>query len=354
VAVFSGVTIGFMSWGVWAHHMFAVGLGPVANTAFAVSTILISVPTGIMIFNWLGTLWGGDLRFKTPMLFALGFIAMFTIGGLSGATHTIVPHAFQQTDTYYVVAHFHYVLFGGAILGIFGGIYYWFPKAFGRLLDERLGKLHFWLSFIGFNLTFGPMHILGLQGQPRRTYTYPEGMGWDLWNAVATLGAFTIAASVVVFIINVRRTLTSPQQAPDDPWDGRTLEWATTSPPPEYNFAEIPVVDSLDDFWHRKYTRDDQGRLVRVPTGGANGDHGEAADRTAEDSAQGGHGEGGHGHGGHGHDIHMPSPSYYPALASLALPLVALGAIYGWWWLVLGVIVLQAGVFGWATEPLSE
>jgi cytochrome c oxidase subunit I len=349
------VAIGFMGWGVWAHHMFAVGLGPVANTAFAVSTILISVPTGIMIFNWLGTIWGGDVRFKTPMLFALGFIAMFTIGGLSGATHTIVPHLYQQTDSYYIVAHFHYVLFGGSILGLFAGVYYWFPKVTGKLLDERLGKLHFWLAFIGFNLTFGPMHINGLQGQPRRTYTYPEGMGWDLWNAVSSLGALVIATSILVFIANVRRSLKSPERAPDDPWDARTLEWATSSPPAEYNFARIPVVHSVDDFWHRKYTTDDQGRRVRIPTGGANGGgHAQTTERAAEDHGQGGHGHGGQGQGGHEHGIHMPSPSYYPALASLALPLIGFGAIYGWWWAALGVIVLQSGVFGWAGEPLAE
>jgi cytochrome c oxidase subunit 1 len=336
VAVFSGVVIGFMGWGVWAHHMFTVGLGPVANTAFAVSTILISVPTGIMIFNWLATTWGGEIRLRTPMLFALGFIAMFTLGGLSGATHTIVPHNYQQSDTYYVVAHFHYVLFGGSVMGLFAGVYYWAPKVTGRLLDERLGKLHFWLMFVGFNLTFGPMHILGLQGQPRRTYTYAEGMGWDLWNAVATAGALTIASSILVFILNVRRTLRSPVRAPEDPWDARTLEWATTSPPPEYNFARIPVARSVDSFWHDKYTEDDDGLLVRVPAGGAGdepGDHGD------------GHGDGG---------IHMPSASYMPALAALGLPIVGFAAIYGWEWGVLGAVILGFGVCGWASEPLSE
>jgi cytochrome c oxidase subunit 1 len=165
--VFAGIAIGFMGWGVWAHHMFSAGLGPVANSAFALSTMFIAVPTGIKIFNWIGTLWGGDIRFKTPLLFAVGFVAMFIIGGLSGVTHAIVPHDAQQTDTYYVVAHFHYVLFGGAIFGIFSGLYYWWPKAFGRLLNERLGKLHFWLMFIGFNLHLSRGHGLGLP-QPDR------------------------------------------------------------------------------------------------------------------------------------------------------------------------------------------
>jgi len=349
VAVFSGVAIGFMSWGVWAHHMFATGLGPVANTAFAASTILISVPTGIMILNWLATTWGGDLRLKAPMLFALGFIAMFTIGGLSGATHTIVPHDYEQHDTYYIVAHFHYVLFGGAIFGLFAGVYYWFPKITGKLLGEKLGKLHFWLTFIGFNLTFGPMHIIGLQGQPRRIYQYPKGMGWDLWNLVATIGAAIIAVSVLVFIVNVHRTLRAGEPAGDDPWDARTLEWSTSSPPPEYNFAKIPTVQSLDAFWHRKYTRDDQGRLVRIPAGAANGHpHTDTPDHPGEAARADGD------HRSHGHGIHMPSPSYYPALTAAGLPLVGFGAIYGRWVAIFGALFLMAGIFGWGAEPLAE
>ena len=175
--VFSGIAIGFIGFGVWAHHMFAVGLGPVANTAFAVSTMIIAIPTGVKIFNWLGTLWNGDIRFTTPMLFSIGFIAMFVIGGLSGVMHAVVPSDYQQTDTYFIVAHFHYVLFGGAIFGLFAGMYYWWPKVFGRMLNETWGKVNFWLMLIGFNLTFGPMHILGLQGMPRRIQSYPESLG---------------------------------------------------------------------------------------------------------------------------------------------------------------------------------
>ncbi|MGH9024348.1 MAG: cytochrome c oxidase subunit I, partial [Acidimicrobiia bacterium] len=305
--VFSGIAIGFMGWGVWAHHMFAVGLGPVAVSAFAASTMFIAVPTGVKIFNWLGTLWRGSLRMATPLYFAIGFIAMFTIGGLSGVTHAVVPADTQQTDTYYVVAHFHYVLFGGAVFGLFSGIYYWFPKFTGRMMNERAGKFQFWIMFIGFNMAFAPMHIYGLQGQPRRTYTYPEGMGWDFMNLMSTVGAFLIAFSVLVFIVNVLKSRRSGPIAGDDPWDARTLEWSIPSPPPEYNFAEIPHVRERDDFWHRKYAEDEEGRLVPIPSGGSGGHgHESAADHGDEDD--GDHGDGAHGDGAHG--IHMPSPSY--------------------------------------------
>ena len=344
VVVFSGIAIGFMGWGVWAHHMFAVGLGPVANSAFAASTMFIAVPTGVKIFNWLATTWGGDLRLKTPMLFALGFIGMFTIGGLSGVTHSIVPSDYQQTDTYYIVAHFHYVLFGGAIFGLVSGAYYWAPVVTGKLLDERLGKAHFWLMLIGFNLAFGPMHILGLQGQPRRTYQYPKGMGWDFWNLVSTIGAMTIALSFLVFIINIFKTSRSTERAPQDPWDARTLEWTIPHPPPEYNFADIPVVHSRDDFWHRKYTEDEEGRLVRIPTGGSV----DTEEHPPEDHAD---------EHGDGHGIHMPSPSYFPALASVGILLIGYGAIYhkGHWWIgAIGGLIALAGIFGWGNEPLAE
>src|SRR5215208_2588370 len=203
VVVFSGIAIGFIGWGVWVHHMFATGLGPVAISAFSLSTMIIAVPTGVKIFNWLATVWRGAVRLNTAMLFALGFIAMFTLGGLSGVLHSVVPADTQQTDTYFVVAHFHYVLFGGLVFGLFAGFYYWFPKLYGRFLDERLGKLNFWTMLIGFNLTFFPMHFLGLLGMPRRTYRYDSGLGWDFLNQLETVGAFVIAFSVLVFIVNV-------------------------------------------------------------------------------------------------------------------------------------------------------
>ena len=333
--VFSGIAIGFMGWGVWAHHMFTVGLGAPANSAFAVSTMFIAVPTGVKIFNWISTMAGGDIRFKTPMLFSIGFVAMFIIGGLSGVTHSIVPHDAQQQDTYYIVAHFHYVLFGGAIFGLFSGIYYWFPKFTGRMMNETIGKLHFWLMIIGFNLTFGPFHILGLKGMPRRYYTYPEGRGWDFWNMVSTVGVFVIGLSMLVFMYNYWHSKRNGRKASADPWDGRTLEWTIPSPPPEYNFAEIPHVHHRDDFWHHKYHEDKSGRAVPVPAGGS------------EEHAT--HSE------GDGHGIHLPSPSYFPMVAALGMPIMGYALIFkSLPTALIGVVVLLAGFYGWILEPSAD
>ncbi len=338
--VFSGAAIGFVGFGVWSHHMFTSGMGPVAEAGFAVATMIIAIPTGVKIFNWIGTTWGGRLRFTTPMLFSLGFIAMFVIGGLSGVTHAVVPADTQQHDSYYVVAHFHYVLFGGAIFGYVGGVYYWFPKWTGRMLDEGLGKWHFWLMMLGFNLTFAPMHILGLNGMPRRTYRYGEDLGWDLWNLVATIGALVIAASFLFFIYNIIVSRKRGAVAGNDPWDGRTLEWTTTSPPPVHNFDEVPVVKSLDDFWHTKYGEDVSGRAVRR-TEASSGTLADAApdDETADD---------------HHEEIHLPSPSYYPALSSLGIVILGYGLVYlswGWIAVAMGGMVMLWGLFGWSLEP---
>jgi cytochrome c oxidase subunit I len=332
--VFSGIAIGFIGFGVWAHHMFAVGLGPVANTAFGITTAIIAIPTGVKIFNWMGTMHRGDIRFTTAMLFTIGGIAMFVIGGLSGVTHAIVPSDYQQTDTYYIVAHFHYVIFGGGVFAFFSAMFYWWPKVFGRRLSERLGIAEFVLMLIGFNLTFGPMHILGLDGMIRRTYTYPESLGLTMWNQVATVGAFLIALSVLVFVVNLVVTYAGPKPSPAevaDPWDARTLEWMTTSPPPVHNFDEVPTVHALDEFWHRKYVEDERtGRLVPAQAG--------AAESHADEHA-----------GGHG--IHLPSPSYWPLVAALGMPLIGYGVLYSWWLVGLGVVVALTGFYGWALEP---
>ena len=330
--VFAGAAIGFMGWGVWAHHMFAAGLGPVANSAFAISTMFIAVPTGVKIFNWLGTMWGGSIRFPTPMLFAVGFVSMFVIGGLSGVTHAIVPHDAQQTDTYYVVAHFHYVLFGGAMFGLMAGIYYWWPKIFGHVLSEKLGKLNFWTWFIGFNLTFAPMHIVGLQGMPRRIYTYPDGMGWNIWNMLMTVGAFVIAFSVLVFLFNVALSRRKREEGGGDPWDARTLEWSMPSPPPEYNFAEVPLVETRDDWWHRKYAPTPSGEPARVFAGGANG----------------------HDDADEGHGIHLPDPSYFPVLSSVGVLVMAYAVVFSLPFVIVGGLIAFLGLFGWVLEPGAE
>jgi cytochrome c oxidase subunit 1 len=375
VVIFSGIAIGFMGWGVWAHHMFATGLGPVAISAFGLSTMLIAIPTGVKIFNWLGTVYGGAVRLTTAMLFSLGFIAMFTLGGLSGVLHSIVPADTQQTDTYFVVAHFHYVLFGGLFLGIFSGLYFWWPKVFGRMLNETLGKWNFWIMLVGFNLTFFPMHILGLTGMPRRTYRYPSGMGWDAMNGIETVGAFVIAVSVLIFFVNMIYSTKRGQVAPGDPWDARTLEWSVPSPTPPYNFAEIPVVEARDDWWHRKYTEDADGRLVRLPSGGSGEaddvEHGEPApgetlgastgtailqDTDVADVAEASgappavreeHVD--------GQGIHLPSPSFYPLVLAAGLPCLGYAAVFREiLWVIPGLVLVLFGVFAWGLEPGTE
>jgi cytochrome c oxidase subunit I len=240
--VFATVSIGALGFTVWAHHMFTTGA--VFLPYFSFFTFLIAVPTGIKFFNWLATMWGGQLRFSTPMLFALGFISLFLIGGLDGAFLAVVPFDFHVQDTYWVVSHLHYVLVAGSVFGIFAALYYWFPKMAGRYLHEGLGKVHFVLMFIGTNLAFFPQHILGLDGMPRRIVHYADNPGWASLNLISTIGAFMIAVSVLPFLWNVFVSLREPRDAPDDAWDGNTLEWATTSPPPAYNFDSLPPIRS--------------------------------------------------------------------------------------------------------------
>jgi cytochrome c oxidase subunit 1 len=320
--VFSGIFIAFLGFGVWSHHMFATGMGPIADTVFSLSTMLIAIPTGVKIFNWLGTLAGGSLQLRTPLYFALGFIAMFIIGGLSGVMHASPPADLQQTDTYFVVAHFHYVMFGGSIFALTAGAYYWWPKMFGRMLSEKLGMAHFWLMLIGFNLTFFPMHFLGLHGMPRRVYTYPEGLGFEFYNQIETAGSMILGFSFLIFLFNVIRTSRQPANAPADPWNGATLEWSLPSPPQEFNFAEEPEVHSRDPLWETKR------------------EHGGPLPEPQRVSGAG---------------IHLPSPSYWPIVTALALPTIFTGVLLlpqiGPWGIVAGVLLLFFGTFKWAFEP---
>jgi cytochrome c oxidase subunit I len=257
--VAASVGIGFLAMTVWAHHMFAVGMGAPLNAAFAASTMLVAIPTGIKIFNWVATMYGGRIRFATPMLFACAFLLQFLCAGLTGIILSVVPFNWQLTDSYFVVAHFHFVLVGSLIFTIFGAIYYWFPKATGRLLSERLGRWHFWLFVVGFNLTFLPMHWAGMLGMPRRIYTYPADRGWDLWNLIATLGVPLQILAVLLFLINVVISLRRGAEAGNDPWDAWTLEWATSSPPPPYNFETVPVAASRRPLWDLKHPDDPDG-----------------------------------------------------------------------------------------------
>ena len=331
--VFSGIAIGFMGWGVWAHHMFVSGIGPFSVAAFSLSTMFIAVPTGVKILNWLATMWGGQLRFTTAMLYAVGAVAMFTIGGLSGVTHALAPADTQQTDTYYIVAHFHYVIFGGGVLGLLGGMYFWWPKIFGFMLNETLGKINFWLILIGFNLTFGPMHILGLQGMSRRIDTYSPGFGFEFWNLMATIGAFTIAVAMLVLFFNIWKSRRDAPNLPapgPDPWDARSLEWSIPSPTPEHNFDTIPVVEGVDEWWHRKYSYDDDKRVVRIAT--------------IEEVAQDGSATG----------VHLPSPSFWPLLLALGLPLVGYGLIFNLWLCVVGGLLSGIAIYSWALEPVDD
>ena len=259
MVVAASLAIGFLAMTVWAHHMFAVGMGSPLNAAFAASTMLIAVPTGIKIFNWVATMYGGRIRFATPMLFACAFLFQFLCAGLTGIILSVVPFNWQLTDSYFVVAHFHFVLVGSLIFTIFGAIYYWFPKVTGRLLSERLGRWHFWLFVVGFNLTFLPMHWAGMLGMPRRIYTYPADRGWDFWNLIATLGVPFQILAVLIFAINVLISLRRGAVAGSDPWDAWTLEWATASPPPAYNFETEPVVASRRPLWDVKHPEDPDG-----------------------------------------------------------------------------------------------
>jgi cytochrome c oxidase subunit I len=252
--------IGFISLGVWAHHMFAVGMGSWSNTFFAASSMLVGIPTGIKIFNWTATMFGGKLRMDTPMLFCCAFLFQFLVAGLTGIMLAIAPFDWQLHDSYFVIGHFHFTLVAGLVFGLFAGMYYWFPKVTGRMYDEKLGKWHFWLFTIGVQLTFVPMHFLGFLGMPRRIYTYAPDRGWDLLNLICTVGVFVQIAGVLIWVLNVMRSTSTGKPAGDDPWDAWTLEWATSSPPPEYNFEHVPAVRSSRPLWDLKNPEDPDWR----------------------------------------------------------------------------------------------
>ena len=278
IIVFSGAAIGFIGFGVWSHHMFTTGLGNVATAAFSIATMAIAVPTGVKIFNWIGTLWGGQIVMRTPMMFAIGFIWMFMLGGFSGIMHSAAPADAQQQDSYFVIAHFHYVLIGGATFALLAAIHYWFPKFFGRLVPEFWGKLSFWIIFIGFNM-------------PRRTWTYDANMGWNEGNFIATMGAYLLGVGIFTYFAVLIYTYFKGEKCGNDPWDARTLEWSIPSPPPEYNFKAIPTVHARDAYWYEKNHADEI-----------------AHERTEHMKAESSHG-----------GIHMPDSSWYPLLACIGL-----------------------------------
>jgi cytochrome c oxidase subunit 1 len=321
IVVFSGATIGFIGFGVWAHHMFTTGMGTIATTAFALATMAIAVPTGVKMFNWIGTLWNGQIRLRTPMMFALGFLWMFMIGGFSGVMHSAAAHDTQQNDTYFVVAHFHYVLIGGSVFAILAGMHYWLPLVFGRRVPEGVGKLSFWITFVGFNLTFFPMHFLGLNGMPRRIATYGPDMGWSAGNLISSVGAFILATGLGVYLTALIYAVRKGPVAGHDPWDARTLEWSVPHPPPEYNFAATPRVRARDDYWHRKHHPERAAEEEKM---------------AAQESAEG---------------IHMPSQSWFPFTTALGILSAAIFLCnHRWDGAVGSVAVMVLSIYCWALE----
>jgi cytochrome c oxidase subunit I len=323
--VFATALIGFLGFMVWAHHMFTTGIGPIGDAIFGVATMAIAVPTGVKVFNWLFTLWGGQIKFTTASIFATAFIPTFVMGGVTGVMLAVPAADFQYHDTYFVVAHFHYVIVGGLVLGLFAAAYYWWPKMFGRLLSETLGRIHFWTFFIGFHLTFFPQHFLGLMGMPRRVFTYEPGVGLEQGNFISTIGAILMGIGTIAFIINIIATSRKPMNAPNDPWDARTLEWTISSPAPEYNFKQTPLVRGLDAFWKEKMA----GNKEMTP---------------AEPIGS----------------IHMPSPSILPFFMSVGLFISGYGFMYHHYAVsIIGIGITLICMFlrsvyddhGWHIEP---
>jgi len=315
MVVYSGVLIALVGWGVWAHHMFGVGMGPVADSFFAITSLIVAIPTGVKIFNWLATMWGGSIQFRMPMLWAIAFLILFTIGGVSGVHHGVAPADLQQTDTYYVIAHFHYVLFGGLVMGIFAGIYYWFPKLTGRFLDETIGRWHFWLFVIGMNLSFFPMHFAGLLGMPRRIFTYPAELNLGDLNMIITVGAFLTAIGTLVFVWNVYKSMKGPVVAGPNPWGSYTIDWATTSPPVPHNFNNLPVVESREPLW------DDEEAILAQTMGEVK------------------------------KPIYLPNSSYWPIFTAFGVAGASAILMTGHWWTPLfGFAWIILGILNWNHE----
>jgi cytochrome c oxidase subunit I+III len=326
VMVLALVTIGLLAFGLWVHHMFTTGLPRLGNSFYTAASMMIALPSGVQIFCWIATLWDGKPRFATPLLFVVGFIVIFVLGGLTGVMLASVPMDLQVHDTYFVVAHFHYVLIGGAVFPLFGAFYYWFPKFSGRMLSERLGKWNFWLLFVAFNLTFFPMHILGLAGMPRRVYTYSQGFGWEGLNLLATAGAVMLAISVLLFIVNVLKALRRAPSVEANPWDAPSLEWATTSPPPSYNFTHIPVVEGREPLWEHRADlpvmhglRLDERELLLTTVVHARPDLREPS----------------------------PKPTIWPFIAAIAVAIMFIGSIFTPWAVVWGAIPVAIALIVW-------
>jgi cytochrome c oxidase subunit 1 len=320
------VATGFVGFGLWVHHMFATGLPQLGLTYFTAASMIIAIPSGVQIFCWLASLWRGRPRFHTPLLFVLGFIAIFVLGGLSGVTLASVPFNLQVHDTYYVVAHFHYVLLGGAVFPLIGGIYYWFPKITGRLMNDALGKVNFWVLFVGFNVTFFPMHFLGFQGMPRRIYTYPAGMGWGTLNLISTVGALLLVLGGALFLYNVVRSYASGPQAGDDPWGGDSLEWTIPSPPPVYNFLHIPVVEGRHAAWDRS---PDSPVVTGIRT-----DCREVLVTDVMDAEP-------------DNKVEFPSPTIWPFACAVVTSLFFVGSVFTPWAVPVAVLPLTVTLIGW-------
>jgi len=373
VMAYATMLIAFLGFGVWAHHMFAVGMGPIADTVFGVTTMLIAIPTGVKIFNWIFTMWGGSIQFTTAMKFAIALVALFTIGGISGVMHASPPADLQQTDTYFIVAHFHYVLFGGSMMGIFGGIYYYYPKMTGRLLSEKLGSVHFWAMFIGMNLTFFPMHFSGLYGMPRRIYTYDAGQGWEGFNLASSIGTAILFLGLLVFVYNFFVVGRRGAIAGNDPWRAGTLEWSIPSPPPEYNFASIPRVTSRLPLWDVRSPalsaevphseRGDTRIDVDVGTKHTGHNHGGFVGNAPKQPVESGmHIEEATGKSAKDLGIPMPNRTIKPLICAAGLTIMFSGLLFihkdkmplAMATILTGALIMTMSLYAWVLTPLED